>query len=103
MQCKDIDDAPILVFLANLPEYEVASSFWDWDGGIRFTYDLMDAFPSNTPRKLCLSKMYKLIRRGLVHGCWCGCRGDFTLTDKGFEYVAIRAGLLPPTFTAKGA
>lgn len=27
--------------------------------------------------------MASLIRRGLVDGCGCGCRGDFMITDKG--------------------
>ncbi len=37
------------------------------------------------PRKLQLSVMARLIRRGLVDGCACGCRGDFVLTTKGKE------------------
>lgn len=29
------------------------------------------------PDPLVRAKARKLIRRGLLDGCWCGCRGDF--------------------------
>lgn len=29
------------------------------------------------PQKVVLAKARKLIKRGLVSGCACGCRGDF--------------------------
>jgi hypothetical protein len=32
-----------------------------------------DAFPD----KLVLAKARKLVRRGVIDGCVCGCRGDF--------------------------
>lgn len=32
----------------------------------------------NMPPKVVLAKARKLIRRGLLDGCDCGCRGDFT-------------------------
>ena len=38
------------------------------------------------------AKMRALIRRGLVEGCECGCRGDFVLTDKGRALLALRGG-----------
>lgn len=31
----------------------------------------------NMPEKVLLAKARKLIRRGLVDGCPCGCRGEF--------------------------
>ena len=34
---------------------------------------------SNMPDKVVLAKARKLIKRGLVDGCACGCRGDFTV------------------------
>lgn len=45
--------------------------------------------PSDIPDKLALAKMRMLIRKGLVDGCGCGCRGDFELTGKG--YAALEA------------
>lgn len=39
------------------------------------------------PDKLVVAKMDKLIRKGLVSGCSCGCRGDFKITEKGMKYL----------------
>ena len=41
------------------------------------------AMPKNTPEKLALAKMKQMIKRGIVSGCPCGCRGDFEITAKG--------------------
>ena len=38
--------------------------------------------PTDTPEKVALAKMRSLIKRGLVDGCPCGCRGDFELPRK---------------------
>lgn len=35
----------------------------------------------NMPEKVVLAKARRLIRRGLVDGCFCGCRGDLKRTD----------------------
>lgn len=40
------------------------------------------------PDKVVLAKARRLIRRGLMDGCDCGCRGDFVLTDAGRELLA---------------
>jgi hypothetical protein len=31
--------------------------------------------------KVMMAKFYKLEKRGIVHGCSCGCRGDYHLGD----------------------
>lgn len=33
------------------------------------------------PEKVIRAKARKLIRRGLMTGCWCGCRGDLALAS----------------------
>lgn len=38
---------------------------------------------STWPEKVVLAKLRKLLRRGLIEGCGCGCRGDYYLTDNG--------------------
>lgn len=35
-------------------------------------------FP-NVPPKVVLAKAKRLVRRGLIDGCTCGCRGDFQI------------------------
>lgn len=76
MQCKDIPDQPILDWLAaNTGPYRWAT----WGKGYSMP-TVRDAMPPNTSEKLQRAKMGQLIRRGLVKGCACGCRGDFHLT-----------------------
>lgn len=77
MQCKDIPDMPILDLLAKNPET------WRTWGEPYSMISVRDAMPPVTPEKLQVAKMAMLIRRGLVDGCTCGCRGDFVITAKG--------------------
>lgn len=80
VQCKDIPDEPILRFLFSL-RGEWANWYFDNER------DVHRAMPPGTPDKVVHAKMRKLIARGLVDGCDCGCRGDFVLTDKGREAI----------------
>lgn len=32
---------------------------------------------SDFPPKVVLAKLKSMVKRGLIHGCTCGCRGDF--------------------------
>ena len=45
--------------------------------------DLNAAAESGLPENLVLAKARKLIKRGLLDGCACGCRGDFELSAPG--------------------
>ncbi len=101
MQTKDIQDRPILEFLRwiNAPhnpdtcnaEYEWTPSSckrgtwgnWYFGG----SHCVQRAMPVGLPEKLVLSKMRRLIKRGLVDGCPCGCRGDYEITQKGLEFL----------------
>lgn len=81
MQCKDIPDIPILEFLLKNKGHWCNWYFED-------QYNVRQAMPKNIPHeKLILSKMRRLIKRGLVDGCNCGCRGDFEITEKGEQYL----------------
>ena len=78
MKTSDLPKTDILRFMASrtgsftwLPELENSIS---------------SILPGVSP-KLVLSKMRSLIKRGLVDGCSCGCRGTFTLTEKGRKMV----------------
>ena len=31
------------------------------------------------PVKIATAKLRKMARRGLISGCWCGCRGDWEI------------------------
>lgn len=80
LQCKHIPDAPILEFLLSHEGHWCNWCFGD-------ECDVHLAMPEGTPDKLVLAKMRMLMRRGLVSGCDCGCRGDFEITPDGREYL----------------
>ena len=84
MQAKDIPEIPILEFLQARK----------WSHPVRpgcmfkgFDNSVFNAMPDGTPEKVGRAKMDALIRRELVSGCTCGCRGDFEVTDKGRKYL----------------
>lgn len=79
MQAKDIPERPIIEFLGKLRDNPVSSrapwgtSFAGYDNSI------LNAMPPGTPQKVAMAKMRAMIRKGMVVGCCCGCRGDFRL------------------------
>lgn len=84
MKCKDIPDEPVLRFLAKRP-----GEWHNWCFGN--DKDVHQAMPEGTPEKLVLAKMRTLIRRKLVKGCDCGCRGDFEISDQGLAFLQSRS------------
>jgi hypothetical protein len=84
MQLKDIPDKPILHFLYARKITGLRNC--TWYSGYDNSIDV--AMPPNTPEKLVIKKMAKLIGRGLVDGCPCGCRGDYEITQKGIDYIS---------------
>lgn len=112
MQCKDIPEVPVLEFLLKVQRREThwmpspdmkpgwgdqpiahsqATWFWgDEPGDYRPENSVVRSMPLGTNGKLALAKMKAMIRKGLVDGCPCGCRGDFEITDKGREVLIIQ-------------
>lgn len=92
MKCKEIPDVPILEFLISLngrsANWYIAEDGTPWNN-----WSVLNAMPPETPHKVAHAKMRKLIMRGLVDGCPCGCRGDFEITDKGREYLRACSSL----------
>ncbi len=86
MQCKDIPDQPILEFVRT-KDRGIGVGWHDLELREWYTPTVRDAMPPNLPDKLVLAKMGMLMRRGLVDGCTCGCRGDFSITDKGIKFL----------------
>lgn len=79
MQAKDIDDRVMLTFVR-----DKQSEKGNWVN----TWDFEDSPLGAYPPKVRLAKCKALIRRGLMDGCTCGCRGDFELTSKGYEFLS---------------
>lgn len=71
LQCKHFSDDTVIDFLKGL---QGAASMHPG-----FNNSVHNAFPLNTPPKLVIAKMKSLVKRGIVKGCACGCRGDFEL------------------------
>lgn len=89
LQAKDIPDLDVLiaVYRASL------DGKWGWEGRVRWAFlsDMEEAFPNYSP-KLVRAKMKAMIRKGLLRGCACGCRGDFQFTDKSKALVEAKLG-----------
>jgi len=89
MHCKDISDKKILRFLED--QRPVGRCNWALEG-----HDPRSIAPLFPPayrfKKMILAKMKQLMRRGLVTGCGCGCRGDFGITEKGIVELAKLEG-----------
>lgn len=95
MQCKDIPDLPILQFLAKQDRW---ATHYD-SNPERGMPSVGTVMPAETPIKLRAAKMAMLIRRGLVTGCTCGCRGDFEITPKGRTKLQQTQAQPEPAFT----
>lgn len=77
MQCKDIPTMPILRFLESL------NGKWaNWFDPTVYSNSVLNAMPPETPEKLAMTKMRNLIKKGVIDGCPCGCRGNYELNDR---------------------
>ncbi len=100
-QAKDIDDR---VYLRHVYEqqrnpsppscmlsvrgYWLASP-WPADRLHWVHLDVVEACLPLFPSALIRAKAGALIRRGLLTGCACGCRGDLELTDEGAAFLGV--------------
>lgn len=82
LQVKDIETLPILRVILECRDGVGMELGLNW-GVSQPQRSVRGAFPEGCPDRLILAKMRRLIERGLVSGCACGCRGDFKLTGKG--------------------
>lgn len=67
VQAKHVTDAQILYVI-----YQVENREARWT----FIEDLEIYYPM-LPAKVLLAKCRSMIKRGVIRGCACGCRGDF--------------------------
>jgi hypothetical protein len=89
MQAKDIPDTLLLGVIRGL--MALSSSPMRWT----FIWDVQrstERHAPGVPPKVVMAKIKSLIKRKLLDGCPCGCRGDFVLTAKG---EAALEGLAP--------
>jgi hypothetical protein len=79
MKASDIDDREIL---RAIEETCIERGVWS------STSVVAERFP-DFPPKVVAAKLAKLLGRGLVTGCDCGCRGDWELTAAGRALAGI--------------
>lgn len=91
-QAKDIADVEILRAVEELCFMENA-----W----AVTWNVQAQFPAFPP-KVVNAKLSRLLRRGLLTGCDCGCRGDWELTHRGRLAAGIVVGWRPNPQEAGG-
>jgi hypothetical protein len=106
---RDIPDHPVLQFLEMLDQGMI-TSVYNTGQGIQiqhpktacafegFANSIFNPLPygGSYPKKLLWTKVKSMVKRGLIDGCTCGCRGDFELTEKGRASLEEwRASLTP--------
>lgn len=89
MKCSDIPDEPILRFLAGV-DIVNGERVWATHNHGFVMPSVRKCFPPEAPDKLVLAKMRQMLRRGVVTGCGCGCRGDWVITAKGLTELDPR-------------
>ena len=89
IQVKHIDKMPVLNFLRQLNGKWATMHERPREDAELFENSVWNVIPAGTPYKVGVGVMYNLVRRGLVSGCTCGCRGDFEITQKGLEFLEL--------------
>jgi hypothetical protein len=85
MQCKDIPDAAFLDAVRRTPGVSSQPDSWRNRWAVQAELETATGW---IPERLFLAKARGLIRRKLLRGCPCGCRGDY-------ELPARRTGVHP--------
>lgn len=93
MQAKDIPDEIMLRAIRSIMERCPGFGEQPRDMLWVSSFDMEATAPvllPGTPFKVVMAKLRSLIKRGLIAGCGCGCRGDFWVTDKGEAAIVNR-------------
>jgi hypothetical protein len=75
VKASDIPDKAILDVIDAMPVTQYGYKRW------ALVRDLEAVLPEY-PRKVILAKCRSLIKRKIIDGCTCGCRGDFERVPK---------------------
>lgn len=85
IKMKDIDIETLLSGMNNSPRV------WQtWFSGMENS--VQQWLPDGVSERRARAIMKILDRAGYVRGCHCGCRGDYEITDKGYEYLKWNKG-----------
>lgn len=91
MQAKDIDDAAFLDAVRQAATLRKLPDRWGGRPTVGDVASVLSGHPEDVgvawperdemPEKVIRAKARKLIRRGVLDGCACGCRGDFEVVQ----------------------
>jgi hypothetical protein len=79
-QCKNIPDE-MMIRAIQAVEHDPSRWKMRWDVEKELRKLLGDDAPE-VLTKVMMAKFDKMERRGMLHGCSCGCRGDYHLPDE---------------------
>ena len=88
IQAKHVDKLSILQFLKDLND-QWACIYKPDDECPLVESSVWNVIPMDIPYKVGVAAMANLMKRGLVTGCTCGCRGDFEITEKGIYLLKV--------------
>jgi hypothetical protein len=92
LQAKHLSDVMVLNVIRSCQEEKAnTSKYW---GEVRAiggdvwgcVWDIFHNLPQ-FPEKLLNAKFESMARRGLIDGCFCGCRGDIVIEEKGYALL----------------
>lgn len=84
IQCKDVSTLALLRFVALWTDKKSSVTLFKLDDEPSSVWQIM--LPM-IPMCVMKQKFENMVRKGLVHGCYCGCRGDFTITKRGRDRI----------------
>lgn len=94
IQAKDLPDRDVLALVLAIsmgekprqyPDIPMRKGPTEWV----FTSDLALHLSEHIPWKVVLAKLRALVKRKLLDGCACGCRGDFWVTPAGRALLEV--------------
>lgn len=77
LQCKNIPDELVVEAVRQARPVMPSGPRLSWD-----VHDALEELVGEVPVNLFRAKIRKLVGRGLIGGCACGCRGDFHLPEE---------------------
>lgn len=83
---RDVSDREFLLAVRAQCDAPGNASRWCTRWFLRFP--AYSSRPVPEQQKLVRAKARRVIDRGLMRGCVCGCRGDFELTREGAKFLA---------------
>lgn len=86
IQCKDISTLALLRFVALWTDKKSSVTLFKHDDEPRSVWTIM--LPV-IPMCVMKQKFENMVRKGLIDGCYCGCRGDFIITQRGRQRIAL--------------